>query len=541
MLLDGRVPDWAVAADAAPIPAGAWHGLAANPSRAALYAFTFFLLAPLPWLLAYFQPPLNHDVAALLHFSQRWLAGERLYVDLIDINPPLVFILNLLPAAIAQLTPISAPIAFVLCVLGWITWGFVLSWRLLRVAPGTISGIHRYILPPVFLFLMIAYPGPEFGQREHLMLVATLPYLLLAQARLEGRETARGLVLAVAFFAALSFALKPHFLLIPVMVELVVIASLGLQRGMRNAVPWVLALVFASYAAFVLLVTPAYLRDVVPLAMDKYLGLGGLGPWGVLFNSEMTASALLLVPLAAASLLVRRPLARLIAVAAIAGTIVAMVQGKGWPYHVLPTESFVLLLAAVLLCEFLDAQVPAAQDKRSISLTMLLVTFMLASYYMSALVRPTFWRQAGFEQSPAGVMLQRIGKEATKGPVLVLSPGIYPHFPVVNYAKTKMAMRFMSLWPIQGAYENCLPDGRMFRAPAEMSRGEAFAYDAIAEDFNRYRPRLVIVDKEPGIPMCAGKDFDYLAYFRRNPLFEANWHNYRLLSEFDRYWVYVRR
>ncbi|MBA3478439.1 MAG: hypothetical protein H0T52_08590, partial [Lautropia sp.] len=110
----------------------AWHGLTADPSRAARYAFAFFLAAPLLWMLVHFLPPLNHDAAALLHFSQRWLAGERLYVDLIDVNPPLVFILNLAPAAIARLTPIGAPSALTLCVLAWVAYGFLLSWRLLR-------------------------------------------------------------------------------------------------------------------------------------------------------------------------------------------------------------------------------------------------------------------------------------------------------------------------------------------------------------------------------------------------------------------------
>ena len=34
-----------------PLPApGTWHGLAADPSRAAMCAFAFFLLAPLPWI-----------------------------------------------------------------------------------------------------------------------------------------------------------------------------------------------------------------------------------------------------------------------------------------------------------------------------------------------------------------------------------------------------------------------------------------------------------------------------------------------------------
>src|SRR5690606_5941580 len=104
-----------------------------------------------------------------------------------------------------------------------------------------------------------------------------------------------------------------------------------------------------------------------------------------------TASAVLLVPLAVASLFMRRPLSRLLAVAAIASVLFAVVQGKGWPYHVLPAESFVLLLAAALLCEFLDSQVPTVHERRSVSLMVFLVTLMLALYYLSALTRPTFW------------------------------------------------------------------------------------------------------------------------------------------------------
>ena len=538
LLLEGRSNEGSVA-DAAPAPV-TWHGFA-DPSRAAMLAFAFFLLAPLPWVWAYFLPPLNHDAAALLHYAQRWLAGERLYVDLIDVNPPLVFVLDLFPALIARLTPIPATSALTLCVLAWIGFGFALSWRLLRVMPGTVSGIHRYLFPPLFLFLMIVYPGSEFAQREHLMIVATLPYLLLAQARLEGRATERSIMLATTLFAAIAFALKPHFLLIPLLIEALVAARLGSRRALRDPIPWTLAAVFLAYGAFILFVTPSYLTLVVPLAMVSYVGMGDGGAWRVLLQSQLTPSVVLLVPLAIASLFIRRPLARLVALAAIAATLIAMAQGKGWPYHLLPAEALVVLLAAALLSEFLDSQVPAVHERRSVSLMVFLVALMLGVYYLSALTRPTFWRQARFEKSPAGQLLQRFGKQASEGPVLVLSPGIYPHFPLINYANTRMATRFMSLWPIQGAYERCLPDGRMFRDPSEMSSTESYAYNAVAADFNRNRPKLVIVDKQPGIDKCAGRDFDYLAYFRSNPLFEANWQRYRLLTEYDRYWIYVRR
>jgi hypothetical protein len=353
--------------------------------------------------------------------------------------------------------------------------------------------------------------------------------------------TERSIMLAAALFAGIAFALKPHFLLIPLLVEALVAATVGVRRALRDPVPWTLAVVFLAYGAFILLVTPSYLTLVIPLAMESYVGLGDRGAWGVLFDSPLTPSVFLLVPLAIASLFMRRPLARLVAIAAIAATIIALVQGKGWPYHLLPAETFVMLLAAALLSEFLDSEVPAVHERRSASLMVFLVALMLGVYYLSALTRPTFWRQARFEQSPAGQLLQRFGKQASEGPMLVLSPGIYPHFPLVNYAHGRMAMRFMSLWPIQGAYGRCLPGGRMFRNPSEMSFAESYAYNAVAEDFNRNRPKLVIVDKEPGIIMCAGKEFDYLAYFRRNPLFEANWQRYRLLSEYDRYRIYVRR
>ena len=42
--------------------------------------------------------------------------------------------------------------------------------------------------------------------------------------------------------------------------------------------PRTLGLVFLVYGAFLLLVTPAYLDVVVPLAMGNYLSLGGMGP-----------------------------------------------------------------------------------------------------------------------------------------------------------------------------------------------------------------------------------------------------------------------
>jgi len=102
----------------------------------------YWLLAGLPalaFLLAAMAPPINHDVAAVLNFSGRWLAGERLYVDLIDVNPPLIFVLNIIPAALAEILPLSAVQCFILCVLLLMLGAALLALGAGRSAPRTAA------------------------------------------------------------------------------------------------------------------------------------------------------------------------------------------------------------------------------------------------------------------------------------------------------------------------------------------------------------------------------------------------------------------
>src|SRR4051794_19064589 len=48
------------------------------------------------------RPPLKDDGAWLLSVAEKWLAGQRLYIDLVEITPPLIIWLSAVPAAIAD-------------------------------------------------------------------------------------------------------------------------------------------------------------------------------------------------------------------------------------------------------------------------------------------------------------------------------------------------------------------------------------------------------------------------------------------------------
>jgi hypothetical protein len=495
----------------------------------------------LPMVLA---PPLNHDVAAVLEFSQRWLAGEHLYSDLIDVNPPLIFVLNLLPAWIADITGLDGVLAVQLCVLAWGAVSFALSLRVRdRAAESDTNRAFLDVLP--LLFLLCA--GYDFGQREHLMAVSALPYLLCAARRSTGAAP-RGRI-GAALFAAIGFALKPYFLGIPLLVELAVIAGRsrgpgglagGVTRSLRDPVPWVLAAVWVAYVASIPVLFPDFFGVVVPLVWDFYLDRG-LSVGELLLVPRMATILCLLVPLLwwsfRRSALPAPVLPRILGLAAIGGVMSVIVQHKGWTYHILPVQLFTLGLAGTLLADWLDRQALARTAAGAYRMAGIL-TAGVAFFFIATGEAP--WREIDYDKTQVAGLTDMLNEAAAGERVLVFSPGIYPIYPALNYAGVRATLRTMNMWMLQGAYQTCTPGAPRYRETWEMGRPEFFVYRTVAEDFARAPPAAVVVDRQPGIPWC-GSEFDFIEYFKRHPLFAEVWSHYELTAEWDRYRLYTRK
>ena len=506
------------------------------------------LLPALLFLPVVLAPPVNHDAAAVLQFSQRWLAGEHLYSDLIDVNPPLIFVLNLVPAWIASVTPLDGVAALRLCLLAYGAFCWWLAARVReRRREGPVERAFLDVLPALFLL----DAGYDFGQREHLMAVGALPYLLAASRRAAG-EAPRGRI-ACALLAALVFALKPHFLGVPALAELTVLLgrapeaplprrlSVALRRWLRDPVPWAMLAVWLAYLASLPLLFPDYLTVVLPLVRNFYVELGGLSIGQVLLVPRMATILCLLLPLL--FLAFRRPdplrlpggaLPRMLALAAVAALVSALVQHKGWSYHILPIELFTCGLGGVLAARWLDRHRAGVLATGPYNVAAMLGG-LFALYAVSNGEAP--WRELAYSgDQVAG--LTALLEPAAGERVLVLSPGVYPIYPALNYAGVQSTARMTDMWLLQGAYAACLPNGRRYREVWEMGRSEFFIYRTVAEDFARAPPAAVLVDMDPGIPWC-GSQFDFVAYFQRHPLFAEVWSRYRLAAEWGRYRLYT--
>jgi len=492
------------------------------------------------WIAGYFLPPINHDTAVLLYIAKVWLNGGQLYVDAIDINLPLVFVLHLLPESIAAVTGIPGTTVLI-ALLGIAIAGSFLTCRWVLAA--SLDPAHATadaLLPLLLLFLLVVYPNAMFAQREHIMLVLTMPYLLVASGRADGEDLTTRLKIVTGVMAGFGFAMKPYFLAIPLFVELYVLSQRGLRRSLADPAPWSVLGVCVAHALFAVIVTPEYFTVVLPLARAFYSEVSQY-PWTDLVLSDNLGPPTIILPLLGVAVLaVRSHLARVIFLAALGGLFSAYAQRKGWPYHALPAQALTLLLAGVIIAHVMDHVVwPRRGDNRPAKL--FAAALMLLVFYQEGLHSRPFAKQLEYQGSELQNLMQIVRQEKRDDRVLILSPGIYPHFPMVNYLGLEMTMRFESMWLLQGAYADCEDMAPLYNPVETMERAEAFVFRSVAEDFYRRKPSLLIVDNVAGIPRCQGETFDYLDYFSRNPLFAKRLEDYDKVIDVGRYSIYRRR
>jgi hypothetical protein len=529
--------------------AGALPTRRAGVYLARLLPFTAILLFALAGYVA-FGFPAHHDVSWMQHAGARWLDGAEPYVDVIEVNPPLILQLSIVVELVSRATGLWSMSVLRLLVLalaaGSVVACHVLLRRLLedrRVAP--------HLLTLLLVYLFVALPRYEFGQREHIAVLATLPWMLLTATTMMHRTAplSRGVRVAIGVAAGLGFALKPHFLLVWGLVGLAVLARRG-PRALLRIEQGAVIVVGALYAVSVLLLTPGYLF-VAQLAREAYGTYATLSPWVLLTmpQARLAGGALSLAALAFA---VRRRrggideangLLLTLAAGVIGFTGAVLLQRRGWTYHWIPVQVCAGLLvgvAAVMLATALERRTARYARHAAVlasALTMVGLFWLTARGFAAARAE---WRQMSGHtwQLPAmAALVERAGPEPT---IAALSTNLTVGFPLVSYTEARWVMRFPTLWPLVGAYAP--RDGSAgsfpYHAPGEMARAERFMFEAVVADLTAHRPTLLIVDTRPPGHVLHG--FDYLLYFGQDARFAALLPEYRELPAIQRYRVFHR-
>jgi hypothetical protein len=291
----------------------------------------------------------DSDVAWQLWIAGRIHAGARLYADIIETNPPLWFWMAVPVERVASLLHARIEAVLVVGIGASVVLSLAATDRLIRhVEPG-----RRALLLGYAALTLTAMPWLHVGQREQIVLIGTVPYAALIAARRDGKAVPALLAVLIGAGAALGFALKHYFLIVPALLELWLLAGKG--RHWRPLRPETAAIVAVglAYAAAILIWARDFLTVILPLLRLAY-GATGAPSFRHLFPPPMMLSLPVLILVGANGRLLssaRTPFASALLVCAAGFGAAYFVQLKGWPYHAIPLLGCASLALAALLAE----------------------------------------------------------------------------------------------------------------------------------------------------------------------------------------------
>lgn len=475
--------------------------------------------------------PLNHDVAWHLQVGGVLRDGARLYSDVLEFNPPLIYWFSALVDWLSDATGLGEIETLRASVLVLVLASAALGARIVRHQQEGDDGVAGNLLA-TFLFAGLIVVGDDFGQREHLLFLATWPYLLVALGRATGRGGPRGLLLAAGLLAGLGVALKPHFLLFPLVVEGCLLASRG-PRPWRKAETVVMTTIVSIYWLGVLAFLPEYL-EILRMALLSY-GHFEVEPLKVLLR----VAGLPLLGLLAIAVLRPvgpwRPRWRLLSWWLLVCLLLAVAPMKGWRYHFVPAYSMATVLLGLLAvvpsrCILSRPAWPTVQQALRRALPVLLVAASVTTALLALSHRRLVWPTTQIAELAAV-----LEEEAEDGPVWVVDSKMVPAFPAVTYAGARWGSSFPFPWPLMAA------EPELVEPPTPAAREvRRFLIDHVTADLARYRPELVLV-KTHRLGGFEEADFRLLEFYARDRRFAELWSDYRLVGSHDFFDLYRRR
>ena len=148
--------------------------------------------------------PFNVDVSWWLIVCERMLDGQRLYLDILETNPPMAGAVYMVGVALARAVHVRPEVVTNTLIFALVAVSLALAWRALRFSSlRERAGGAAAVWAAALLTILPMY---DFGQREHLALVAMLPALAVYLLRANRETVAPSAILIAGLCAATTMS-----------------------------------------------------------------------------------------------------------------------------------------------------------------------------------------------------------------------------------------------------------------------------------------------------------------------------------------------
>jgi hypothetical protein len=429
--------------------------------------------------------PTTPDVSWLFVVDEKLLAGARLYVDIIETNPPMSAMLYMPAVLLQKATGVSADVLQVWLTLALMAGSLGLTAHILRQVCERAEAARIIVAGA---FVLVNVPMFTFSEREHFATALMLPSLALLTARMQGRDIALLSRLLIGVGAGLAVTIKPHFAL-ALLLPAIYVAIRG--RSIRSLLVWenwIAAAVVAVYAVVIVVGFPLYLTQILPMLSETYRSAKlPLSDLLLTYRFLLTVGAGIAI-VAAIGLSQLALFSRMALLAALGFLFAYIEQGKGWPYHLYPS------IALVVLTYISDAMPRFTQVLRSLSERRLSamppVVAMVAGLACLAVLMPAL----KYRYAVSLPLAEEINRTVPHPKVLALSYDLAVGHPLTRLVGGEWVGTFCSQWLTATAIEigqQSDPDAATeARLKGWIDRDRAF----LAHDLREGRPDVVVVD-----------------------------------------------
>lgn len=459
------------------------------------------------------------DVSWLITLCERILGGARLYVDVVETNPPFTVWLYMPAVYLADflgLTPeyVVRGYAYAVCLVGLGLAGFIIRRGRLPESP------RLHALAPACLALLVIFPGNSFTQREIFGVALLLPLLALMAWRATANRACEPdwwLAIVAGLCGSVIVLVKPYYAVVVVAPALAIAWKKRSIKSLFSIEYWVICLVCIVYLASVFLFQPEFIYDIYPILADTYMQAKDCMGVVLKYGAAYLVSFYILHLLRPGLRLT--PLVTILVIASLAAIVPLVYQGKGWPYHAYPA---VVLMLLALLCRLAQPAVGADPVRGRAVPRILLVAAIAVN-----------WLPFAKAQTPGPELVSAILAATDRPSVAVIGSGVETGHPLTRMVGGRWISAYCSDWLGGIAYsfsrtkraENDGPDADRYEKMTQRY------LDLKAKEFEAAKPDLVFLQRA---------DETWNRHVFQQAAFSTFMQDYRFLVEDKATRVYIR-
>ena len=471
--------------------------------RQTLLSFTLIGLALAPWFFLQFNLRIPADVTFLFSASKMLFEGKSMSEFFYDNNPPMSFFIYY-PAILLEKIGLAAHSAIQSYVIGFLFLSTVLSYHLLRQWKSLeLTPLFIFLSAYIFTTTLTTYPG--FGQKDHLIAIAIIPFILMQLSITYRHRPPKYLQEIVCILYSPFILLKPHFGIIPCALILHRIHKEKSLKAILKPDFIILSLATVAYIVSAYLITPDFFTEILPSSMSYYVGRD----IGITIHQKAIAFSLLSIFILIMTVASEaqdanlKKLATAFSTLALLSVIPFWVQHKGFSIHLYPSFCLVSISACWTIYLLTKEKFPIFFKNPYASIIIVSICF-----YLVTSTGVKIMTKDEYKNSSLCLLLE---DKAGNQPFFMETYTTNIVGTASFYCGNAFASRFPSLWFI--AFYNELSQSQ--KAEILQKYGEM-----IAQDFERHEPKLV------GFVKHSDPDTSLRTWLQKHESFSAQWKHY---------------